>query len=108
VSAVAIRTPVAHLDFRADPLYSDGKAHYERVVLPSHVEEVCKAAGRDCGLPFAGIDIKHSLSDQWFFLELNSSPIYLDVERKLGDPISRALADYLLTHRTGHEPAQKV
>jgi len=108
VSAVAIRTPVAHLDFRADPLYSDGKAHYERVVLPSHVEEVCKAAGRDCGLRFAGIDIKYSSSDQWFFLELNSSPIFMDVERKLGDPISRSLADYLLNHRTGHEPAQQV
>jgi hypothetical protein len=23
-------------------------------------------------------------------------------------PISRSLADYLLNHRTGHEPAQKV
>lgn len=96
VSAVAIRTPVPHLDFRADPAYSGGKARYERVVLPPRVAAICGAAARACGLPFAGIDIKHTADDGWFFLELNSSPIYMDVERKLGDPISRALAQFLL------------
>lgn len=108
VSAVAIRTPVAHLDFRADPMYSDGKACYERVLLPSRVEELCKAASRTCGLPFAGIDIKHSPADEWIFLELNSSPIYMDVEQKLGDPISSTLADFLLNHRTGSSPNRMI
>jgi glutathione synthase/RimK-type ligase-like ATP-grasp enzyme len=96
VSAVAIRTPVPHLDFRADPIYSGGHACYERVVLPPRVEAICKGAARACGLPFTGIDIKHTAEDGWFFLELNSSPTYMDVERKTGDPISRALAQFLL------------
>lgn len=105
VSAVAIRTPDPHLDFRADPAYSGGQASYERVVLPAAVEEICRGAARACGLAFAGIDIKHTASDGWFFLELNSSPIYMDVERKLGDPISGALAEYLLGMANGASTA---
>jgi glutathione synthase/RimK-type ligase-like ATP-grasp enzyme len=64
--------------------------------LPPEIEELCRQAARACGLRFTGIDIKHTEQDEWVFLELNSSPIYLDVERKLGDPISAALAELLL------------
>ena len=92
VSSVAIRTPHQHLDFRADPVYSGGEATYEEVRLPAQVEAQCRKAARTCGLVFAGIDLKHALSGEWVFLELNSSPIYLDVELKLGHPISRAIA----------------
>ena len=96
VSAVAIRTPQPHLDFRDDPCYSSGQARYEPVSLPADVVDLCRRAAQGCGLRFAGIDIKRTPADEWVFLELNSSPIYLDVERKLGDPISAALADLLL------------
>ncbi|WP_233261527.1 RimK family alpha-L-glutamate ligase [Vitiosangium sp. GDMCC 1.1324] len=91
VSCVAIETPEQHLDFRADPIYSGGGASYREVRLPESVQRFCREAARACGLTFAGIDIKHQ-GDAWVFLELNSSPIYLDVELKLGHPISRAIA----------------
>ncbi len=91
VSSVAIVTPDQHLDFRADPVYSGGEASYREVVLPEAVQAFCRQAARKCGLSFAGIDIKHD-GDRWVFLELNSSPIYLDVEVKLGHPISAAIA----------------
>ncbi|MEN9798823.1 MAG: hypothetical protein RL653_2519 [Pseudomonadota bacterium] len=93
VSAVAIRTPTQHLDFRDDPVYSAGDADYEEVTLPGPVVAQCRAAARTCGLRFAGIDIKRAPDGRWVFLELNSSPIYLDVELKLGHPISRAIAE---------------
>lgn len=96
VSAVAIRTPEAHLDFRDDPVYSSGQARYEPVVLPARIRDLCCAAAQACGLRFAGIDIKRTAEDDWVFLELNSSPIYMDVERKLGHPISAALAELLI------------
>jgi glutathione synthase/RimK-type ligase-like ATP-grasp enzyme len=96
VSAVAIRTPQPHLDFRDDPCYSSGQAQYEPVRLPAEILELCRRAAQECGLLFAGIDIKLTPAGEWVFLELNSSPIYLDVERKLGDPISSALAKLLL------------
>ena len=92
ISSVAIRTPDQHLDFRADPVYSDGDATYEEVRLPDQVQDLCRKAALKCGLVFAGIDIKQTPSGEWVFLELNSSPIYLDVELKLGHSISRAIA----------------
>ncbi|MFN9660289.1 MAG: RimK family alpha-L-glutamate ligase [Cyanobacteriota bacterium] len=96
VSAAAIRTPHPHLDFRDDPCYSRGQARYEPVSLPLEIVELCRQAARACDLCFTGIDIKRTAQEEWVFLELNSSPIYLDVERKLGDPISAALAELLL------------
>jgi glutathione synthase/RimK-type ligase-like ATP-grasp enzyme len=95
VSSVAIVTPEQHLDFRADPAYSTGEAQYREVKLPAAVEEQCRKAARQCGLLFAGIDIKHQ-GDRYVFLELNSSPMYYDVEDKLGHPITAALARYLV------------
>ncbi len=95
VSSVAIVTPEQHLDFRADDVYQSGGAEYREVELPEAVKAQCRKAARALGLSFAGIDIKHK-GDDWVFLELNSSPIYLDVERKLGHPISAAIARYLV------------
>lgn len=100
VSSVAIRTPAQHLDFRDDPVYSAGDADYEEVSLPEPVVAQCRAAARTCGLRFAGIDIKRAPDGRWIFLELNSSPIYLDVELKLGHPISRAIAELATGRRT--------
>jgi glutathione synthase/RimK-type ligase-like ATP-grasp enzyme len=102
VSAVAIETPEQHLDFRADPVYSEGGASYREVDLPEPVRRFCREAARACGLTFAGIDIKHQ-GDAWVFLELNSSPIYLDVELKRGHPISRAIARHVVEGARGQK-----
>jgi glutathione synthase/RimK-type ligase-like ATP-grasp enzyme len=91
VSSVAIVTPEQHLDFRGDPAYSGGEAEYREVVLPEPIQRFCRSSARACGLTFAGIDLKQRGND-FVFLELNSSPIYMDVEQKLGHRISRALA----------------
>lgn len=95
VSSVEIVTPEQHLDFRGDDVYSSGKAEYREVALPERVKDFCRKAARECGLEFAGIDIKQQ-GDDWVFLELNSSPIYLDVERKLGHGITAALARHIV------------
>ena len=91
VSSVSIVTPEQHLDFRDDPVYSSGEATYRDVMLPEPVQRFCRAAARACGLTFAGIDLKQRARD-FVFLELNSSPIYMDVELKMGHRISRAIA----------------
>jgi len=91
VSCVAIVTPEQHLDFRDDPVYSSGEAMYREVVLPEPVQRFCRAAAKACGLSLAGIDLKQRGKD-FVFLELNSSPIYMDVELKMGHRISRAIA----------------
>ncbi len=95
VSCAAIVTPEQHLDFRADPVYSSGQAAYREVKLPAQVEALCRQAARRCGLVFAGIDLKRD-GDRYVFLELNSSPVYYDVELKLGHRMTAALARYLV------------
>lgn len=92
ISSVAVETPEQHLDFRDDPVYARGDASYSERPLPTPVLELCRRAARECGLLFAGIDLKRTPSGEYVFLELNSSPIYLDVELKLGHPISAAIA----------------
>lgn len=106
VSSVAIVTPEQHLDFRADPAYKSGEATYREVKLPAAVEEQCRKAARLCGLHFAGIDIKHQ-GDQYVFLELNSSPMYYDVEYKLGHAITAALARYIIEGARRAEASEK-
>ncbi len=95
VSSVAIVTPEQHLDYRSDPAYISGETHYREVTLPPRVEELSRKAMRLCGLTFAGIDIKRH-DDQYVFLELNSSPVYYEIEHQLGHPITTALARYII------------
>lgn len=95
LSAVAIRTPKQHLDYREDDHYARGEASYEPVTLPPTIIEHCRDAARGCGLVLTGIDLKRS-GDDFVFLELNSSPIYADIEAKTGHPISAAIARAVL------------
>lgn len=94
VSAVVIETD--ELDFRADEQYQGGQARYHHVNLPPEIVQASLRAMQLCGLRFSGIDWKRTPNGDWVLLECNSSPIYLDVERKMGDPITAALADHLL------------
>lgn len=94
VSAVVIETE--ELDFRADEQYQGGQARYRHIDVPDEIIEASFRAMRLCGLRFSGIDWKRTKNDEWVMLECNSSPIYLDVEHKMGDPITAALADHLI------------
>lgn len=94
VSSVAIETD--ELDFRSDADYQGGRARYREVDLPPPVRAMCRQALRLCGLRFSGIDLKRTPEGDWYFLECNSSPIYLDVEQKTGAPITERMADLLL------------
>lgn len=83
------------VDFREDPAYARGDAEYREVRLPGLVEQWCVRAARACGLAVAGVDLKRA-GEAWTCLELNGAPRYLDVERKLGAPISEAFVEVLL------------
>jgi glutathione synthase/RimK-type ligase-like ATP-grasp enzyme len=82
------------VDFRADPAYARGEGAYRQAPAPPELERQCVAAARACGLVVAGVDLKRS-GDRWTFLELNSAPRYLDVERKTGDAVTAAIVSDL-------------
>lgn len=94
VSCVGI--PSSALDYRDDPAYRAGDLEYTGVDLPDVVAERCRRLMRDSGLMMSGVDFIRDDSGRFFFLEANSSPVFLDIERKTGAPISARLADLLL------------
>lgn len=92
ISCAAIDVPANTLDFRGNPTYQDGNITYTEVDLPEDILQLCTRATASVGLQFAGVDIKLTNGGEYYFLECNSSPIYLDVELKLNHPITQALA----------------
>ena len=96
-SVAKINVPDNTIDFRGDHDYEQGLISYDEVNLPPAVEVQCLAAIKRLGLRFSGIDIKLTDDGQYYFLECNSGPMYLDVERKLQHPITRELCHALLS-----------
>ncbi|MFZ1342424.1 ATP-grasp domain-containing protein [Thiothrix eikelboomii] len=91
VSCAAVGVPAGTIDFRGEQNYQQGKITYQEVSLPRLVELQCRRAAALLGLTYAGIDLKHTATGDYYLLECNSSPIYLDVELKLKHPITEAL-----------------
>ncbi|MEZ5475993.1 MAG: hypothetical protein R3E95_00345 [Thiolinea sp.] len=92
ISCSAVAVPDDTLDFRADPAYQQGKARYRDVILPRIVQLQCRRAAMLLGLRFAGVDLKCTEQGEYFLLECDANPVYLDVEHKLGHPITQQLA----------------
>ncbi len=96
VSAAKINVPDDTLDFRGDEEYQQGKISYTEITLPDETQHLCKQLTQNLGLRIGGIDLKQTENNEYYFLECNSSPIYLDVEYKLGHPITQSICDALL------------
>jgi len=94
VSTTVIEVEEGNVDYRGDAQYAGGHGRYREVAVPEAVIAHCREAMRTCKLEFAGIDLKHR-GDDWVFLELNSSPVYLEIEQQLGHPISRELVAHV-------------
>lgn len=63
--------------------------------LPPEVEGRCRSLGEALDLPFCGIDLRRTPEDRWFCFEANPSPAYSYFEQQTGQPIGRALVEYL-------------
>lgn len=97
VSCVSVGVPIGTIDFRGEQNYQQGKISYKEVSLPRLIELQCRRAAALLGLRYTGIDIKYTAEGEYYMLECNSSPIYLDVEYKLKHPITEALCMALIS-----------
>ncbi|WP_086934107.1 ATP-grasp domain-containing protein [Agarilytica rhodophyticola] len=97
ISCVCVCVPEGTLDFRGDKDYEEGSATYQHHTLPDDIQKICIKIAKNMGYRFCGIDIKLTDDNGYYFLEVNSSPIYLDVELKTGDAITQQLASALLS-----------
>ncbi|RAS77460.1 ATP-grasp domain-containing protein [Priestia endophytica] len=83
------------LDYRMDPDYKSGNINYEKIKLPPHVIKFCIKASEILNLTFTGIDLKVDSKGQYYLIECNSMPSYLDIEFKTDTPITDYIIDYL-------------
>lgn len=94
VSAVEI--PTAEVDYRAGAAYREGFQDYVEHPLDDDARALCLEAARVCHHVLSGIDLKRKGDGSYVILEANSAPVYLDIERKTGAPITERVVDALL------------
>jgi len=63
--------------------------------LPPEVERRCLALSAALELPVCGIDLRRTPDGEWYCFEVNPSPAYSFYEDVGGQPIARALVEYL-------------
>lgn len=74
-----------------------GTTRVRRIELPGEVCELSKTVTADWGMLFAGVDwMRAAGGREWVLLECNSSPFFVELERRTGADIGGALADLLL------------
>jgi glutathione synthase/RimK-type ligase-like ATP-grasp enzyme len=95
-SSACILVPPDTIDFRGNNEYAQGNISYEEVILPDAIQQDCLRICAALGYRYGGLDLKRVDKNQFVFLECNNSPIYLDVENKLGHPITDILVHEIL------------
>ena len=86
----AVRIESSELDYR----YGDTSMAAEE--LPAEVAQACRRISSALGLHFTGIDLMRTPGGEWFCFEVNPSPAYSYFEQGGGQPISAALARFMV------------
>lgn len=84
-----------YLDYRQNPAFSTSEYQYTPINLPDYVIKFCANAANILGLHFTGIDLKLDEKGNYYLIECNSRPVYMDAEMKLKAPITDKLIDAL-------------
>jgi len=74
-------------------------AQMRPIELPDAVASRCVDLSRALRLPFCGIDLKRTPEGEYYCFEANPSPAYSCYEEQTGQPIARALVEYLASER---------
>jgi len=93
VFATGINTDAT--DYRYAHKQSGDYAELRPVELSDDLAERCVKLSAGLGLAFAGIDLKITPENHVYCFEVNPSPAFSYYESQTGQPISRAVADYL-------------
>lgn len=93
VFATAISTDAT--DYRYAHRQSGDHAELRPAELADDLAEMCVKLSAGLGLAFAGIDLKITPENYVYCFEVNPSPAFSYYESQTGQPISRAVADYL-------------
>jgi glutathione synthase/RimK-type ligase-like ATP-grasp enzyme len=87
---LAVRLESDQLDYRY------AKTTMVPVELPPDVADKCRRLNAVLGLHFSGIDLMRTPDGEWYCFEVNTSPGYSYFEWGSGQPISAALAKFMI------------
>ena len=93
VFPTAIRTDAT--DYRYAQRQAGDYAELREVELSDELAEMCVRLAEGLGLAFAGIDLKVTPDNRVYCFEVNPSPAFSYYEANTGQPIARAVAEYL-------------
>lgn len=92
-------------DYPVDFRMSLGQASMEAAELPADVEAALRRLMDDLGLVYGAIDMRRTPEGEYVFFEVNTAGEFLFVEERTGQPIARAVADWLAGVQAGPRPA---
>ena len=76
--------------------HRDGEqVEMREIELPTEIAVRCVRLSQALCLPFCGIDLMRTPDDEYYCFEVNPSPAYSYYEQETGQPIARAVVDYL-------------
>jgi glutathione synthase/RimK-type ligase-like ATP-grasp enzyme len=84
-------------DYPVDFRMSLGQARTEAAELPAAIAERLIAMMDRLGLVYGAVDMRRTPEGDYVFLEVNTAGEFLFVEERTGQPIARAVADWLRT-----------
>ena len=91
----ATRADTNVADYRYSPREQDGKTELSPYELSAELKQRCTNLATGLGLDFAGIDLKITPDGRAYCFEVNPCPAYSYYEMHTGQPIARAVAEYL-------------
>lgn len=89
IYAVEIQTDT--IDFRTDI-----NAKLIPIELPEKVKQDCLKVMKICDLKYSGIDIRLNSKNEYVFIEANPAPMFINVEKETGYPLTQALINLLV------------
>ncbi|MBI4539868.1 MAG: glutathione synthase [Gemmatimonadetes bacterium] len=92
--AIGTKVESAATDYRYASRQGDATTLTE-FELPDDLAERCVCLARSLGLDFAGIDLRMDPDGEVYCFEVNPSPAFSYYESNTGQPIARAVAEYL-------------
>ena len=93
------RLAASNEDYRRSALADQEEILAQPAELPPALIERCIRFTRSLGLIVGGIDFKESADGRLVALELNPFPQFTFYEGRSGQPITRAVVDYLASHQ---------
>ncbi len=92
----ATRADTNAADYRYATRQKEGKTELVEFRLPAELQQRCLALSHGLGLEFSGIDLKITPRGEVYCFEVNPCPAYSYYEWNTGQPIARAVAEYLV------------